>query len=198
LYAFVRSGQLPTLTVPNMAAKGQEGPTFFGAYGQWMQTPPPSWEDVAWLRQQWGGPFMLKGVSRIDDAKRAVDAGVSAISVSNHGGNNLDGTPATIRALPPVAESVGDQIEVLLDGGIRRGSDVVKAVALGAKAVMIGRASLWGLAAGGQAGVENVLDVLRSGIESALLGLGHASTSELSPEDLIIPAGFVRRLGAPS
>ena len=139
---------------------------------------------------------MLKGVTRIDDAKRAVDAGVSAISVSNHGGNNLDGTPATIRALRPVAEAVGDQIEVLLDGGIRRGSDVVKAVALGAKAVMIGRASLWGLAAGGQAGVENVLDLLRSGIESALLGLGHASIGELSPDDLVIPDGFVRRLGA--
>jgi pre-mycofactocin synthase len=198
LYGFVRSGHLPDLTVPNMVGKGEEGPTFFGAYGQWMQTPPPSWEDVAWLRQQWGGPFMLKGLTRIDDAKRAVDAGVTAISVSNHGGNNLDGTPATIRALQPVAQSVGDQIEVLLDGGIRRGSDVVKAVALGAKAVMIGRASLWGLAAEGQAGVENVLDILRSGIESALLGLGHASIGELSPEDLIIPEGFVRRLGAPA
>jgi heme/flavin dehydrogenase (mycofactocin system) len=197
-YAFVRSGHLPTLTVPNMAEKGQGAPTFFSAYGQWMQTPPPSWEDVAWLRQQWGGPFMLKGLTRVDDAKRAVDAGVSAISVSNHGGNNLDGTPATIRALLPVAQSVGDQIEVLLDGGIRRGGDVVKALSLGAKAVMIGRASLWGLAAAGQAGVENVLDLLRSGIESALLGLGHASIVELTPDDLVIPAGFVRRLGAPS
>ena len=172
------------------------GPPFFGAYGAWMQTPPPSWEDVAWLREQWDGAFMLKGVTRIDDAKRAVDAGVTAISVSNHGGNNLDGTPATIRALQPIAEAVGDQIEVLLDGGIRRGSDVVKAVALGAKAVMIGRAYLWGLAANGQAGVENVLDLLRSGIESALLGLGHASIHDLTPDDVIIPPGFTRRLGA--
>jgi heme/flavin dehydrogenase (mycofactocin system) len=198
LWSFAKTGKFPDLKVPNMTEKGQEAPTFFGAYGQWMGTPPPSWEDVAWLREQWGGPFMLKGVTRVDDAKRAVDAGVSAISVSNHGGNNLDGTPATIRALQPVADAVGNQIEVLLDGGIRRGSDVVKAVALGAKAVMIGRASLWGLAAGGQAGVENVLDLLRSGIESALLGLGHASIAELSPEDLVIPAGFVRRLGPPS
>jgi heme/flavin dehydrogenase (mycofactocin system) len=195
LYDFVKSGQLPDLTAPNMGPKGETGPTFFGAYGAWMQTPPPSWEDVAWLRQQWDGPFMLKGVTRVDDAKRAVDAGVSAISVSNHGGNNLDGTPATIRALQPVAEAVGHQIEVLLDGGIRRGSDVVKAVALGAKAVMIGRAYLWGLAANGQAGVENVLDLLRSGIESAMLGLGHASIHELTPDDLIIPAGFTRHLG---
>ena len=127
--------------------------------------------------------------------KRAVDAGVSAISVSNHGGNNLDGTPATIRLLPAVSDAVGDQIDVLLDGGIRRGGDVVKAVALGARAVMIGRASLWGLAANGQAGVENVLDILRSGIESALLGLGHSSLEQLSPDDLVIPEGFTRHLG---
>ena len=142
-----------------------------------------------------GWPFMLKGVTRVDDAKRAVDAGVSAISVSNHGGNNLDGTPATIRTLPAVADAVGDQIEVLLDGGIRRGSDVVKAVALGARAVMIGRAYLWGLAANGQAGVENVLDILRSGIESALLGMGHGSIEQLDRDDLVIPDGFSRRLG---
>ena len=196
LYAFAKSGQLPDLTAPNMAEKGQTGPPFFAAYGAWMQTPPPSWEDVAWLREQWGDAFMLKGITRIDDAKRAVDAGVTAISVSNHGGNNLDGTPATIRALQPVAEAVGDQIEVLLDGGIRRGSDVVKAVALGARAVMIGRAYLWGLAANGQAGVENVLDLLRNGIDSALLGLGHASIAELTPADVIVPPGFTRRLGA--
>ena len=112
---------------------------------------------------------MLKGIIRTDDARRAVDAGDTAISVSNHGGNNLDSTPASIRALPAIVEAVGDQIEVLLDGGIRRGSDVVKALALGAKAVMIGRAYLWGLAAAGQPGVENVLDILRAGIESALL-----------------------------
>src|SRR4029077_9524685 len=113
----------------------------------------------------------------------------------NHGGNNLDGTPATIRSLPGIAEAVGDQIEVVLDGGIRRGSDVVKALALGARAVMIGRASLWGLAANGQAGVENVLDILRNGIDSALLGLGRASVHELSADDLIVPAAFGRRLG---
>jgi L-lactate dehydrogenase (cytochrome)/glycolate oxidase len=195
LYSFLRSGRLPDLTTPNMAPKGQSGPTFFGAYGAWMQTPPPSWADVAWMREQWDGTFMLKGITRVDDAKRAADAGVSAISVSNHGGNNLDGTPATIRALQPIADAVGDQVEVLLDGGIRRGSDVVKAVALGAKAVMIGRAYLWGLAANGQAGVENVLDLLRSGIESALLGLGHASIHDLTPDDLIVPAGFTRHLG---
>ena len=160
-----------------------------------MQTPPPSWEDVAWMREQWGGPFMLKGVGRIDDARRAVDAGVTAISVSNHGGNNIDGTPAPIRVLPGVADAVGDSVEVLMDGGIRRGSDVVKAVALGARAVIIGRAYLWGLAANGQAGVENVLDMLRGGIDSALLGLGKSSVHELTPDDVIVPPGFTRALG---
>jgi pre-mycofactocin synthase len=195
LYAFARSGKLPDLTVPNLPVGGALPPTFFGAYGQWQASAPPSWDDVAWLREQWGGPFMLKGVTRIDDAKRAVDAGVTAISVSNHGGNNLDGTPATIRMLPGIARAVGDQVEVLLDGGIRRGGDVAKALALGARAVMIGRAYLWGLAANGQAGVENVLDLMRSSLDSCLLGLGHSSVSELSPADLVIPDGFTRRLG---
>jgi pre-mycofactocin synthase len=195
LASFARTGKLPDLTVPNLALPGNQPPTFFGAYGEWMQTPPPSWDDVAWLREQWGGVFMLKGVSRVDDAKRAVDAGVSAISVSNHGGNNLDGTPATIRALPAVADAVGSQVEVLLDGGIRRGSDVAKALALGARAVMIGRAYLWGLAANGQPGVENVLDILRNGLDSALLGLGKASVHDLGRDDVIIPPGFARSLG---
>ncbi|MFD4469948.1 pre-mycofactocin synthase MftD [Rhodococcus sp. NPDC058505] len=196
LSQFVRSGAIPDLTTPNLApADGGPAPTFFGAYGEWMGTPLPTWEDVAWLREQWDGPFMLKGVMRVDDAKRAVDAGCTAISVSNHGGNNLDGTPAPIRALPAIAEAVGEQLEVVLDGGIRRGSDVVKALALGARAVMIGRAYLWGLAANGQAGVENVLDILRGGVDSAVLGLGHSSVADLSPTDLVVPDGFRRDLG---
>ncbi len=190
---WARAGGPPDLTVPNVTPRGEPAITFFGAYGEWMMTPPPSWEDLRWLREQWDGPFMLKGVIRVDDARRAIDAGFSAISVSNHGGNNLDGTPASIRALPAIAEAVGDQIEVLLDGGIRRGGDVVKALALGAKAVMIGRAYLWGLAATGQAGVENVLDIMRAGIDSALLGLGRASTAELTRDDVLVPAGFSSR-----
>jgi len=195
LAQFIRSGKLPDLTTPNLAKEGEPAPTFFGAYGEWMNTPPPSWEDVAWIGKEWGGPIMLKGITRVDDAKRAVDAGMTAISVSNHGGNNLDATPASIRLLPGIAEAVGADIDVLLDGGIRRGSDVVKAVALGAKAVMIGRAYLWGLAANGQAGVENVLDVLRSGVDSAVLGLGHSSIHDLSRDDLIVPEGFERVVG---
>jgi heme/flavin dehydrogenase (mycofactocin system) len=193
---WARAGAPPGLTVPNMVPRGQAAPRFFDAYGAWMATPPPSWEDLRWLRQQWDGPFMLKGVMRVDDALRAVDIGATAISVSNHGGNNLDGTPASIRALPAVVDAVGEQLEVLLDGGVRRGSDVAKAVALGARAVMIGRAYLWGLAASGQAGVENVLDILRNGLDSTLLALGHARAEDLRPDDLVIPPGFVRNLGA--
>jgi len=193
--SWLRQGRLPELTVPNMSAPGAPAPSFFGAYGAWMQTPPPSWADIAWLRAQWDGPFMVKGVMRPDDARRAADAGATAVSVSNHGGNDLDGTPASIRALPAVAAAVGGQVEVLLDGGIRRGSDVVKALALGARAVLIGRAYLWGLAANGSAGVRNVFDVLRTGIDSALLGLGRASVHDLTPDDVLVPPGFTRGLG---
>jgi L-lactate dehydrogenase (cytochrome) len=135
---------------------------------------------------------MIKGIVHPDDARRAVDVGATAISVSNHGGNNLDSTPATIRLLPDVVDAVGDQVEVLLDGGIRRGSDVVKALALGARAVMIGRAYLWGMAANGEKGVNNVLAILRSGIEETLYGLSKTSIHQLSPDDLVIPADFTR------
>jgi L-lactate dehydrogenase (cytochrome) len=190
LLDFVRSGKLPDLTTPNLAIDGEPAPTFFGAYYQWMTTPLPTWEDVAWLREQWDGPFMVKGIMHPDDARRAVDAGATAISVSNHGGNNLDGTPASIRVLPGIAEAVGDQVEVLLDGGIRRGSDVVKALALGAKAVMIGRAYLWGMAANGEAGVANVLEIMKQGIDAGLLGLGKSSIHELTRDDLLIPENF--------
>ncbi|GAB2743311.1 mycofactocin biosynthesis FMN-dependent deaminase MftD [Salinifilum aidingensis] len=193
---FAKRRQIPDLTVPNMREQDDaDAPTFFGAYGKWMFTPPPSWDDIRWMAEQWDGPFMLKGLGRVDDAKRAVDAGVTAISVSNHGGNNLDGTPAAIRTLPRIADAVGDQVEVLLDGGVRRGSDVAKALALGAKAVMIGRAYLWGLAANGQPGVENVLDILRGGLDSALLGLGKASVHDLDRSDVVVPSGFESGFG---
>ncbi len=192
---WAKTKKLPDLKVPNMVLPGEPVPTFFQAYGEWMQTPPPTWDDLAWLKQEWDGPLMIKGIMRVDEAKRAVDIGADAISVSNHGGNNLDTTPAAIRALPAVSAAVGHQIDVVMDSGIRRGSDVVKALALGAKAVMIGRAYLWGLAANGQPGVENVLDLMRNGIDATLLGLGKSSIAELSPADLIVPAGFERQLG---
>jgi pre-mycofactocin synthase len=192
LLRWLKHGRLPDLGVPNLVAAGEDAPTFFGAYGQWMATPPVTWADLEWLREQWGAPFMVKGITHPDDARRAVDIGATAISVSNHGGNNLDSTPATIRLLPDVVDAVGEQIEVLLDGGIRRGSDVVKALALGARAVMIGRAYLWGMAANGEKGVTNVLAILRSGVEETLYGLAKTSIHQLGPDDLVIPADFTR------
>jgi len=194
---FLKAGFVPDLKVPNIPVGGEEAPTFFGAYGQWMFTPPATWADVAWLREQWGTdlPFCVKGITRVDDAKRAVDAGATAIQVSNHGGNNLDSTPAPIRLLPGIVEAVGGDVEVIMDGGVRRGSDVVKALALGAKAVAIGRAYLWGLAANGEEGVGNVLDILKGGLDSGLLGLGKSSVDQLAPEDLIIPSNFTRQAG---
>jgi pre-mycofactocin synthase len=159
--------------------------------GQTRTYRNPTWDDIRWLCEVWGGPFVVKGVFSPDDARRAVDIGANAISVSNHGGNNLDGVPGSLRALPAVVDAVGDQIEVLFDGGIRRGGDVAKALGLGAKAVLVGRAWLWGLAAGGEQGVREVLETLRSGLDEALIGLGHPSIRELSSADLVIPPGFV-------
>ena len=190
LLGWLRHGGLPDLTVPNMARPGRPAPGFFAAYREWQAVAPPTWHDIAWLRDQWRGEFLVKGVMRPDDARRAVDAGATAISVSNHGGNNLDGTPAALRALPAVAAAVGDSAEILLDGGIRRGGDVVKALALGARAVMIGRPCLWGLAAGGPSGVRNVFGILAAGIDSTLLALGRDSVRDVRRSDVIVPAGF--------
>jgi L-lactate dehydrogenase (cytochrome) len=191
LARYARARALPDLTVPNMALPGQPPPRFFGVYGDWMATPAPSWDDISWLRELWGGPFMIKGVVHPDDARRAIDAGASAISVSNHGGSNLDGAPGAVRLLPDVIDAVHGQIEVLQDGGIRRGGDVVKALALGATAVMIGRAYLFGLACAGEHGVTNTLTVLRDGIDETLRALARARTADLSREDLIVPDTFI-------
>src|SRR5256886_612114 len=170
LARYARTLRPPDLRVPHMVPAGQPAPTFFGAYAQWAATPPPAWDDVAWLAQLWDGPFLVKGITRIDDARRAVDAGATAISVSNHGGNDLDGTPATIRVLPAVAAAVGGQVEVLLDGGIRRGGDVVKAGPPGPQGGVVRPAHLGGPAANSPARGGEVVDILRRGNDTALLG----------------------------
>jgi L-lactate dehydrogenase (cytochrome) len=131
-----------------------------------------SWDDFPWIRQAWGGPIVVKGVHTADDARRAVDVGASAVVVSNHGARQLDGVAATIEILPEVVAAVGHQTEVLLDGGIRTGSDVVKALCLGARAVLIGRAYAYGLAAAGETGVARAIDVLRTDVVRTMKLLG--------------------------
>ncbi len=190
---FLRNGGIPKFTTPNLALPGEAAPTFFTAYVDWMQTPPPTWSDIGWLREQWRGPFIVKGITHAEDARQAVGIGADAVSVSNHGGNNVDDTPGSIRLLPAVVEAVGDQVEVLVDGGVRRGSDVVAAIALGARAVLIGRPYLWGLAAAGEAGVENVLAILRAGIDETLNALGRASIHDVVAADVVVPTGFAAR-----
>lgn len=187
LLDFVRHGELPTLRVPQFATRETPDPTFVEALDAIESTPQPTWDDVAWIKREFGGPVMAKGIFHPDDARRAIDAGVDAISVSNHGGNTVDDKPSSISALGPVVEAVGDQVEVLLDGGVRRGSDVVKAMALGARAVMIGRGFLWALAARGEAGVTEILDIFRSGLGQALRTVKVSSVHDLRPEHVILP-----------
>ncbi len=147
-----------------------------------------TWEDVAWLVKQWGGPFVLKGIQSPADARRAVEVGASAIMISNHGGRQLDGAPAPIDCVGPIRDAVGDRLELIVDGGVRRGTHVLKALALGANAVSIGRPYLYGLASGGQAGVERALGLLKSEVERSMALLGCRSIAEIGP-------GHVRRVG---
>ena len=141
--------------------------------------PTLSWADLEWLRSIWSGPILVKGVQTVADAERSVDAGVDGVIVSNHGGRQLDGVPPTIEVLPAIADAVRDRTVVVLDGGIRRGSDVVKALALGAHAAMAGRAYLYGLGAGGERGVDHVLGLLDAGVRRTMALLGATSVAEL-------------------
>ena len=141
--------------------------------------PSVAWADLAWFRSLWRGPLLLKGVLTVADARRAVDHGVDGLIVSNHGGRQLDGAPASVEALPEVADAVGDRIEVLLDGGVRRGGDVVRALALGARAVMGGRPYLYGLGAGGSTGVRRALDILAGEVDHTLALVGVPRVGDL-------------------
>ena len=147
--------------------------------------PSVTWEDIAWVRENWPGKLVVKGVLDPEDARKAADAGVDGLIVSNHGGRQLDSVPSTVEALPGVVEAIGDQVEVLADGGVRTGLDVVKLMSLGAKAVLIGRAWAWAVAAGGESGVGNMLEVLRTDIDTALGLTGRNSVGDLDPSALI-------------
>jgi L-lactate dehydrogenase (cytochrome) len=177
-YGFLRDGI--RLDIPNAARLGP-GATAVSkheATTAWM-TAPPTWADLEWIRKRWTGPLLVKGLLTGEDARRAVDVGADAVVVSNHAGRQLDGAPATLRVLPEVVDAVGAEVEVLVDGGVQRGSDVVKALALGARAVLIGRAYLYGLAVGGEAGVARVLQLLRADLNRTMRLLGCPSVADL-------------------
>jgi L-lactate dehydrogenase (cytochrome) len=182
LAGFLRDGGL--MRFPNVVLPG-EGAMRYADVGAALEHAVVTWQDVRWIRELWPGPIVVKGVQTADDARRAVDLGAEAIVVSNHGGRQLDGVAATLTVLPPVVAAVGSQrsprgqIEILMDGGIRRGGDIVKALCLGARAVLVGRAYAYGLAAGGEAGVTRAIDILQRDLVRTLKLLGCASVSSL-------------------
>ena len=184
LTSFLLDGAVPQLE--NIVIPGQ-GPMPLMDVTAALAKAFVTWEDFSWLRKVWSGPILVKGLLTADDARRAVDEGAAAVIVSNHGGRQLDGAPATLRALPEVVAAVNGQAEVLMDGGIRRGSDIVKAICLGACAVLIGRAYAYGLAAAGHAGVTRALEILRTDVERTLLLIGCPSISALNASYLSIP-----------
>ena len=169
LMDFLLDGGLPQL--PNVVIPGQ-GVMPLQDVSTSLARGAITWEDLKWIRNRWPGPIVIKGVLTGDDARRALDEGAVAVVVSNHGGRQLDGVPATLRVLPEIVRAVNGRAEVLMDGGIRRGSDIVKAICLGARAVLIGRAYAYGLAAAGEAGVARALEILRADVERTLRLLG--------------------------
>jgi isopentenyl diphosphate isomerase/L-lactate dehydrogenase-like FMN-dependent dehydrogenase len=184
LYQFLCGGL--AMPVPN-APRNTDGSTpTLAQIGALLTATPPTWDDLAWIRSQWQGPLVVKGILRPADARLAVSIGANAVSVSNHGAKTLDGTVAPLDALPAVVDAVGRDAEVLLDGGARRGADVVRACALGARAVMIGRPYLWGLAVDGQAGVARVLRLFRHGVSATLAQLGCPSIVELDASYVVM------------
>jgi isopentenyl diphosphate isomerase/L-lactate dehydrogenase-like FMN-dependent dehydrogenase len=184
LWGFLMDGGLPALE--NVVLPGG-GPMPLTDVGSALSKAVVTWEDMKWLRESWPGPIIVKGVITGDDARRAVDEGASAMVVSNHGARQLDTVSPTIRALPEIVAAVNNQVPVLMDGGIRRGSDIVKAVCLGAKAVLIGRAYAYGLSAAGQAGVARALEILRADVDRTLRLLGCSSVRALNPSQVEIP-----------
>ena len=175
-----------------------DGPMGYAAVAAALEQSVVSWADLKWIRELWKGPLVIKGILTAEDAERAVDEGAAAVVVSNHGGRQLDGVFPTLRALPEVAAAVRGRTEVLMDGGIRRGSDIVKALLLGARAVLIGRAYVYGLAAAGGAGVGRAIEILTADLNRTLRLLGCASLAELQPSMIELPEGFARGRPAPS
>lgn len=184
LAAFLADGGL--MKFPNVMLP--DGPMAYAEVGAALEQSAVCWDDLRWIRELWKGPLVVKGVQTADDARRAVNAGADALVVSNHGGRQLDGVAPTLRVLPEVVAAVNGQIEILVDGGIRRGSDVVKAICLGARAVLIGRAYAYGLGAAGEAGVARAIEILRADMVRTLALLGCASVAALDPSYVDVPS----------
>ena len=187
LAGFLADGRM--LVLPNVIVPGR-GPMLLSETQAALAQSVVTWADLAWIRKAWSGPVVVKGVLTAEDARRALDEGAAGVVVSNHGGRQLDGVAATLRALLEVAKVVNGRAEVLMDGGIRRGSDIVKAICLGARAVLIGRAYAYGLGAAGEAGVTRALDILRADLQRALALLGVESITDLNRSLVDVPASW--------
>ena len=187
LVSFLRDGGVPKLQ--NVVIPGQ-GPMEMVDVGAALAKATVTWEDLRWIRELWSGPIVVKGILIGDDARRAIDEGAAAVVVSNHGGRQLDSVSPTLRALPEVVAAVNGRIDVLMDGGVRRGSDIIKALCLGARAVLCGRAYAYGLAAAGQAGVTRALEILKSDAERTLRLLGCSSVACLDRSYVTVPAAW--------
>ncbi len=184
LFSFLRDGGVPAL--PNVVVPGKGRMPLIDVAAALAESTV-TWADLRWIRELWKGPIVVKGVLTDADARRSIDEGAAAISVSNHGGRQLDGVPPSLRALPEVVEAVNGRIEVLMDGGIRRGTDIAKAICMGARAVLCGRAYAYGLAAAGEAGVDRAIDILRTDLERTLRLLGCPSVAELDRSYVNVP-----------
>jgi len=187
LASFLRDGGMPPME--NVVIPGK-GPMPLIDVAAALAESAVTWSDLKWIRELWGGPIVIKGVLTGDDARRAIDHGAAAISVSNHGGRQLDCVPSSLRALPEVVKAVNGQTEILMDGGIRRGTDIVKALCLGARAVLCGRAYAYGLAAAGEAGVNRAIEILRTDLDRTLRLLGCASVAELDRSYVNVPRSW--------
>jgi isopentenyl diphosphate isomerase/L-lactate dehydrogenase-like FMN-dependent dehydrogenase len=190
LAGFLADGRL--MKFQNVVIPGK-GPMLYADVAAALEDAVVTWEDLEWIRRAWDGPIVIKGIHTRDDARRAVDVGANALVVSNHGGRQLDGVAPTLRVLPEVVASAGDRVEVLLDGGIRRGSDIIKALCLGARAVMVGRAYAYGLGAAGGSGVARAIEILRSDLIRTLKLLGCASVADLDRSYVDLPGDWLGR-----
>jgi L-lactate dehydrogenase (cytochrome) len=187
LTGFLSDGGL--MSFPNVLLP--DGPMPYAEVGAALEQSTVTWKDLEWIRDEWNGPIVVKGVLTAEDAQRAIDEGAAAIVVSNHGGRQLDGVAPTLRVLPEIVAAVNGKIEVLMDGGIRRGSDIVKALCLGADAVLIGRAYAYGLAAGGGPGVARAIEILRADVVRTLKLLGCSSTADLNRSFVDVPSDWL-------